>query len=223
MEQRLLRWLFIALLAVIIFLGFFTEPMALGLATHWDDEHYRYSGGTRPEALVLACLILALYIALVKAKWEKPYAALPGTVRRFFAFGIDFLLVMMSISPIVGILPVIVEWKRTGVFEWTIERNVPMPGDTLQTIAGLLVSVAALLMYYSVPLLRERPSPGACILGYVVVPDEGTDLSLRDALLRNCLGFVALASWYLTPFMGRDKKKGKIWPDKVFHTRAMLA
>jgi len=223
MDQSLLRWLFIALLAVIIFLSFFTEPMTLGLATQWENGNYRFSGGTRPEALVLTGLILALYIALMKAKRVKPYAPLPGAIRRFFAFWIDFMLVMMSVSPIVGILPVLVEWRRTGVHEWTIDRNVPMPGDSLQTIVGLLVTVATLLMYYVLPLLRERPSPGACILGYVVIPDEGVHLSLRDALLRTCLGFVALASCYLTPFVGRDKKKGKIWPDKVFNTRAMLA
>jgi hypothetical protein len=222
MEQRLLRWLYITLLSVILFLSFFTEPMTLGLATQWEDGNYRFSGGTRPEALVLAGLIVALYIALMKAKRVKPYAPLPGAIRRFFAFWIDFLLAMMSISPIVGILPVIVEWRRTGAVQWTIERNAPMPGDSLQTIIGLLVTMAVLLMYYVVPLLRERPSPGACILGYVVIPDEGVDLSLRDALLRTSLGFVALASCYLIPFVGRDKKKGKIWPDKVFNTRAML-
>lgn len=80
---------------------------------------------------------------------------------------------------------------------------------------------AALVFYYALPLIRCRPSPGACIVGYQIVPDEETIMSRRTAVLRTLLGFIAVAAAYLALFIGRDRKNGKFWLDKVFGTRAV--
>jgi uncharacterized RDD family membrane protein YckC len=81
--------------------------------------------------------------------------------------------------------------------------------------------VFTLAFYFTWPLVRRRPSPGACIFGYQVVPDEGTTLNLGHAILRMVLGFVAVGTWYVAPFVARDQKKGKFWLDKIFSTRAV--
>jgi len=84
------------------------------------------------------------------------------------------------------------------------------------------LTVVGLVFYFVLPLVRNHPSPGACIAGYQIVADDGIKLSAMDAVMRTLLGFIALCMWPLTPFLGRDRKKGKVWVDKVFRTRAVV-
>jgi len=120
-----------------------------------------------------------------------------------------------------GILPALTEWKRTGVLAWNFERTTQAPGDNLMaTIVGVSCFVG-LILYYTFPLVRGKPSPGDCIVGYQIIPDEGTTLSFRKALLRTLMGFIAAWAFYLAPFVARDRKNGKFWLDMVFGTRAV--
>jgi len=59
------------------------------------------------------------------------------------------------------------------------------------------------------------------VLGYQVVFEEGKTPSLGAAILRTLLGFLAVCAAYLAPFVGRDRKKGKFWLDKIFGTQAV--
>ena len=147
---------------------------------------------------------------------------LPGVVRRFVAFWLDFVLAMMAVAPIFGVLPALTEWRRTGVFKWVFERPNAAPGDGLLIAAQALVISVALVFYYAFPLLRRRPSPGTCMVGYQVIAEDGTTLNVRTALLRTLLGLIALCVAYLAPFIERDSKNGKFWLDKVFGTRAVM-
>jgi len=147
---------------------------------------------------------------------------LPGVLRRFLAFWLDFILAMVAVGPIFGVLPVLIEWRRTGVFEWTFERTSPAPGDKLLLTIGLLSCSVSTVVYYAIPLVRRKPSPGTCILGYQIVADDDLTVPLQTALLRTVLGFIALCVAYLAPFVARDRKNGKFWLDKVFGTRAVL-
>jgi uncharacterized RDD family membrane protein YckC len=108
------------------------------------------------------------------------------------------------------------------VFQWNFQRATHAPGDGWLTFTGIALCVAALVFYYAFPLTRCRPSPGACILGYQIVSDEGVTINARTAILRTLLGFVATCAAYLAAFVVRDRKKGKFWLDAVFGTRALL-
>jgi uncharacterized RDD family membrane protein YckC len=85
--------------------------------------------------------------------------------------------------------------------------------------AGLLTLVAVLL-YFAIPLLCSRPSPGACLLGYQVLPEDGQRLTLGKALLRLVIGLVAVCGAPLAPFVGGDRLV-KLWLDERFGTRAV--
>jgi hypothetical protein len=74
------------------------------------------------------------------------------------------------------------------------------------------------VLYYAIPLVRRRPSPGSCILGYQIVPDHEGTISVGIAVLRTFLGFIAVC---LAPFTARDQSKAKFWLDKLFGTRAV--
>ncbi len=221
MNIRHLRWVFVAVIATFLVLSFFYEMPAIGVSAQWTNDRYSYSGGTTPWAIASALLITVLYLLLMYASPSATGLPLPGVFRRFVAFWVDFVLGMIAIAPVLGILPLVREWRRTGIFAWTFVRTTPAPGDTLQATVGVLCCSVALVCYFALPLIRSKPSPGACILGYQVIPADGTTIGLRTAVLRTLLGFIAVCAPYLAPFVSRDRKSGQFWLDKIFRTQAV--
>ena len=221
MGVKELRWLFVAVLAVAVIIANISEPVTFGVSQQWTNGNYSFASGTHPVALTFTLIIAVLYLLLMLA--PPPYLGepLPGVFRRFVTFWLDFVLAMLLMAPIMGILPALTEWKRTGIFQWHFERTVHAPGDGWLVAAGFVLLVPGLVLYFVLPLIHRRPSPGECITGYQIVPDEGTTFTLRTATLRTLLGFIALSGWPLAPFIARDRKKGKFWLDAVFGTKAV--
>ncbi|MGB6742910.1 MAG: RDD family protein, partial [Terracidiphilus sp.] len=131
--------------------------------------------------------------------------------RRLGAFCVDFLLVLACISPVLGLIPILAEWRRTGVFAWSFVRASPAPGDSLLSVLTILLAIPALLVYFVCPLMRSRPSPGSCVLGYQIIGDGGTRITPLVALKRTVLGFT---------FLG-DRKAQVVRIDRWFGTHAV--
>ncbi len=223
MSVKHIRWFFTGVLGLVTLLAIlFPAPVTLGASSTWTNGSYRFAGGTRPAALVLSVLLTILYFALMVAAPPELGGSLPGVVRRFFAFWLDFFIAMMVIGPTFGILATIAEWRRTGVFVWMFERATPAPTDTWLTTGGASLVFVLLLFYFAIPLVRRRPSPGSCIAGYQIMPDEGQTITLGSAILRTIIGFLGVSMWPLTPFIARQRKRGKVWFDRPFSTHAAI-
>jgi uncharacterized RDD family membrane protein YckC len=216
------RWLLIGLVALwfVLTYAFPPEGGTIGLSGSYANGEYQFAGGTQPAALCFAVLMIISYILLIKSEQNvgKP---VEGVLRRFVAFWLDLIVAISILAPILGIVPTILEWRRTGEFQWTFERSTSASGDALQLALLLPLSFAALALYHALPLLYSRPTPGACIMGYRVVSDEGKMLTLQRALFRTLMGFIAACAAYLAPFIGRDRRKGKFWLDQMFDTHAV--
>jgi hypothetical protein len=221
MKINQFRWLFIAVLTAVLIISSASDFQTIGLTSEWNNGRYYFAGGTALWALAYALVLTGLYFLLMNASSCELGQPLPGVFRRFVAFWLDFILAIFAVGPVLGILPALTEWRRTGVFAWSFERTTPAPGDTLLAAVGLLLGLTTLVFYYALPLVLGKPSPGTCIVGYQVIPDEGKTLSFRRAVLRTLLGFIAPCAAYLAPFISRDRKNGKFWLDKIFGTRAV--
>lgn len=222
MTAKHMKWPFIGLLGAFILATNVAENSTFGISSEWSSKSgYRLSAGTQPWALVFSLVAIGLYFLLMYIPPARLSDPLPVLFRRFVAFWLDFVLAIMAIAPILGIIPMLTEWKRTGVFRWHFERSTHVTGDGYLAFGGVSVGFAALIFYYALPLFWSRPSPGTCIAGYQVVPDSGIKLTLRTAILRTLLGFIAAAGAYFAPFAERNRKQGKFWLDKVFNTRAV--
>ena len=46
------------------------------------------------------------------------------------------------------ILPALVEWRRSGVFEWSSEHNTPMASDSFVAWAGIIAGILVLVFYF---------------------------------------------------------------------------
>lgn len=223
MSVGVLRWLFAGLLAAVLIFGNVLDlpPVFIGISVGWTNGDYKFAGGTTPWAIALALLVIGLYFILMYGPPASTGQPLPGIFRRFVAFWCDFVIAIICIGPVLGILPVLSEWKRTGGFAWTIVRTTPVRGDSLEAAIGFVCAFGLLILYFALPLLKLKPSPGSCVLGYQILPEKGVSIDFRTAVLRTLLGFIAASGAFLAPFLDRDRKRGQFWLDKVFRTRAV--
>lgn len=127
-------------------------PAEFGISQQWANGNYSFAGGTHPVALPLSLIIAMLYILLMFAPPAYLGEPLPGVFRRFITFWLDFILAMLVIAPIVGILPALTEWERTGTFQWHFERTVHAPGDGWLIAAGLILFITYLAPF----IARDR-------------------------------------------------------------------
>jgi hypothetical protein len=220
MSTRQFRWLFAALATASVVIANLL-PAPVSVSAHWENGRYEFAGGTSPWALGFSAFTLWIYILLMDAAPVVSERPVPGLVRRFVAFWLDSVLATTITAPLLGIPPVLTEWTRTGTFRWDFQRTSSDASDITILLLSVVLDLGLLLFYYAVPVARGRPSPGACIAGYQVLPDAGTEMTLWRALARTSLGFVAVAGACLAPFVNRQKHEGKFWLDRVFHTRAL--
>lgn len=221
MQTRNFRWIFLPIVVCLLIWSYIPNSATIGASAQWVNGEYHFAGGTQPGAVALAVGMIGLYFFLMHSPVRYAEAPLPGVSRRFVAFWIDFILAMMSTAPILGIVPMLTEWKRTGEFAWNFERDTPAPYDWWISGAITLILFALLALYNAYPLLRRRPTPGSCIMGYMVVADEDSPLTLTEAFVRPLVGFFAVCTAYVAPFIGRDRANGKFWLDHLFGTHAV--
>lgn len=211
MNAKHFRWIFLALATAWYFYPDKTHQ-TIGIAEEiHNGEYYRIGAGTAPWALWFAGLISVLYVCLMISKPATPGQGFLGWWRRIAAFFVDFFLAMGIVSPVVGLIPVVAEWKRTGIFAWSFERTASAPEDTLVLALTMILGVSALLIYFALPLVRGRPTPGACALGYQIVGDGGARVTPLVALKRIVLGIT---------FLG-DRKRNVARIDSWFGTHAV--
>lgn len=212
------RWLFLTALLAIVICATFEPPTTVGFSEEWSNGKYSIAGGTSVWGLAMAIVMGFLYFWLLIAPCDGTTIPMPGIARRFAAFWIDFFVAMIAIAPVLGILPTVIEWKRTGVFAWTFERTVSAPTDNFVMAVTLPLMACALVVYFALPLLRGRPSPGAGVMGYQIVVANENPMTWKRATFRTLMGFVGLGAWFLTPLFWRDRRKGQFWLDRMAET-----
>lgn len=220
-----LRWTLVALLIVWLVWAFISSsPTKSGvyMSANYEDHQYWLSVATDPAELGCAVLLLMLYLVLLKgrvgAKEEKP---LRGVFRRLVAFWIDILAMFLLVEPLLAIVTLLSESVKTGEFQWNLERTTSSRGGGFEVGLLWLISCVLPVLYFAIPLVFQRPTPGTCVMGYRIAPDSGKNVTLTRAVLRSLLGFFAVCTAWAAPFIGRDRERGKFWLDKVFSTHAV--
>jgi hypothetical protein len=197
------------------------HPAVIGATMEYFDGRYYFAGGTSPTALLQSLLFIVCYRLLLGSKQSDLGRPFPGVVGRFVAFWLDFVLAISCVAPILGIVPALAEWSRTGSFEWNFERTEAATFDGFVTVGMVLLAFAALFFYFAWPLIRQRPSPGTCIIGYQVIADDGEVMTTKMALKRTAHGFLAVGNVFRGLFGKRDRERGKFWLDEKYATRAV--
>jgi uncharacterized RDD family membrane protein YckC len=172
----------------------------------------------------VAVVGIGLYVALLLSKVGADAMPLPHLFRRWLAGILDFAWAMVIPCAFIGLAAILFEYRRTGTFEWLVERQTPEPGDWLiGGVSVLLLLFVFIPTYFAVFWRLGKPTPGSCVFNFRIVTDEGRHLSFWKAELRAFLGSMALFAWpcwILAYWMKRDRSAGKFWLDVVFRTHA---
>jgi hypothetical protein len=220
MKTTTLRWLSLAYFLLLLAATEFRAHKLAGAGPTWLDGNYGFEAGALPWSLAIGVLGAGLLIALNSRSFVKSERPMPHLFRRWIAGWIDWILAFVLPTPFAGLAFAWVEYSRTGVFRWI--NQSPEPTDAQLGIIVLFIC-ATMVLYFAIPWWLGKPTPGACILGYRVSPDEGSQITFSGAILRVMLGSVALMawpSWILSFLAKRNRSAGKFWLDSVFKTHA---
>jgi uncharacterized RDD family membrane protein YckC len=215
-----LRWLSLAYFALVLAATEIRAHKLAGAAPTWLDGNYGFEAGALPWSLAVGILGLSLLFALISSSGGKTTGPMPHLFRRWIAGWIDWILAFVVPTPFAGLAFAWIEYRRTGVFKWISQS--PEPSDPQLGAIALFIFLSSVL-YYAIPWWLGKATPGACIFGYRVSPDEGSRLTLVSAIMRVLLGSVALLawpSWILSFFLKRNRSAGKFWLDAAFKTHA---
>lgn len=218
------RWISFGFFILLLFAMAIHSDESVGISINSKNGEYSFSGGAPPWSLAFGIAFAGLYIALSLSEVSPSFRPMPHLFRRWIAGLIDWVLALVGVAPYLGLVAVLTEYKRTGVFDWVIDRQQYDPGDWAPSLVGVLGLMFVFMPAYFVLCWRRgKPTPGACILGYRVLEDEGGSLTQWHAYLRALLGGVALLGWpcwILAYALKRDKAQGKFWLDQIFKTHA---
>lgn len=142
-------------------------------------------------------------------------------VRRFSAFLIDFFVVVAVLTPLVSLAPLTVEAFRTGTFVWAFERNYMVPSDWIIAISLFFVMLTLLMLYFALPIAKDRQTIGDYLMRLKVVPDQSAqvvDFGWRHAIRR---AFLLCCIWPLLSLLVR-RKDGTTWLDRRSNSRVHL-
>jgi uncharacterized RDD family membrane protein YckC len=224
MKAKDFRWFLLGYCALLIIALTLHSDETIGVNADWSNGQYSYRAGSAPWAISFAVVGAVLYILLQCSKVVASTRRMPHLFLRWTAGLVDFVLAIVVPSTFIGFAAVISEYRRTGAFDWLVERQEQQPGDWPFAVASVLLLMFVVApSYFAFPWWRGKPTPGSCIFGFRIVADEGTRLHFWQAGLRALLGSMALLAWpcwILAYWVKRDKSEGKFWLDAVFGTHA---
>src|ERR1700679_3189360 len=93
----------------------------IGFSYHSSSDGVDVSAGTHPALLVWAAFVLCFFVFLLKRRITTNLVGNAGLIRRVLAYMIDFLIVVVTTSCVIAIIPLSVEAHRVGHFEWSFQ------------------------------------------------------------------------------------------------------
>lgn len=211
------------LLSVGLCLAEFTGVKAVGFSVSGAGDNALVQGGSHPVLLIWDAVAIPLLASVMTREASYEIAGIPSWTRRFLAFMVDFLVVMMTLAPPMALIPLAAEAFRTGRFSWYFERRYMVTSDQGIAIPLTLSLMMLMALYFALPIVKSKQTVGCYLLAVKVVPDTsgGRRFGLSDGLKRVTLGFIGLCSW---PFLWllRRGDDGSTWYDRWTRCRVIL-
>lgn len=193
------------------FFWFSKESVGYFAETH--DGATQVQGGTTPITIIVGVIGFVLFYLLMRTEIRIEEVQVAALWRRFASFLIDFWFFVFSLSSIGAIVPLLAEAVRTGTFKWHFERDYLVAFDSV-SIVLIFAGMAAMILYFAVPLANRRQTTGCFILKIATVSGGGSliNLPLSTALWRIFKEFTGLCTPWRT-IRDRDSQ-GRTWYDR---------
>lgn len=135
------------------------------------------SAGTSPAAIIASIVMLVIYCLILSNRVAIHGSRVASIWRRAAAFVLDFWVVVFSMGALSGYCAVLLEAHRTGHFHWYFERDYAVATDGF-AVALIFVSLAALVVYFLLPLMKGGQTAGAWVFKIATVNMEGYAVAL---------------------------------------------
>jgi hypothetical protein len=210
---NVLRYLVAGVLAVHFIWFFLFSKESVGYFSETNNGATQTSVGTTPANLLLSIFGIALFCVLMSAEVRAGDFTIPPLWQRFAAFVLDFYFSVFVLGNMTAIVVLLLEAQRTGVFEWHIQRNYSVISDALG-FPVVLTSMAAMILYFVLPLARRTQTVGWFLLRIATVSAGGSALRLplSTAFWRTYKEFMGLCSPLRT--IRETDSQGRTWYDR---------
>jgi uncharacterized RDD family membrane protein YckC len=165
-------------------------------------------------------IIFLVFAVMFPRATRNDSEQLAGVWRRFGAFLIDFIVIILALSPILALPAIVTEYTYTNEFLWSFQREFSRSTDNAVIIPSVFILFAGLAYYFYKFTLLSKPTIGQYILGYRIIVTS-TAMSKPVAFKRVSLSMLGMCAWPIAIIHGLIKKR-VFWWDSGSGSRAIL-
>jgi uncharacterized RDD family membrane protein YckC len=143
-----------------------------------------------------------------------------GLWRRFGAFFLDFMSVLLVFTPVTVIPILIAEANVTGEYQWSFARDFARPSDNLYILPSVFTVFIVMYIYFLFYARSNKQTVGQYVLNYKVsasvVDDEKPKYGLRVLY-----SFIGLCAWPVSVILALRKPDKACWWDICTNTKVV--
>lgn len=193
----------------------------VGVSSSCVNSQCVVGGSSSIGSLIASLIIIGFLFLRPDQRTMANTNGVVGVWRRLGAFLIDFVLVLLVISPIAALPLLIAEASHTGAFEWSFVRKFARPNDGLFILPGVFAAFAALYFYFFYHPWKGKQTVGEYILGFKIV--AATNIGLNPTYgMRPLISFIGLCAWPISVYFALRKDDKRCWWDTESRTRAIM-
>lgn len=136
-----------------------------------------------------------------------------GVWRRFGAFLLDFLFVLLIVTPVAALPLLLAEANHTGTFQWSFERVFTRPDDDSYLLPGIFAGFLALFCYFYLHARVGRQTIGQYVMGYRVVRRVTQPDGKPKYALRVVLSIIGMCMWPVSVILALLDPQKAFWWD----------
>ena len=197
------------------------EEHTVGFSIQIINDDISVAGGTSILAIISSLIMIVL--TYLHYDIDSPISTnmVPTVSKRISSTIIDGIFTMVGIAGLVGLIPTFIEYSQTGVFSFSFERDHLRSTDTVTMLLSGVCSLFIAGIYFGYPLRTKKQTIGNYLTGIIVLPTTSDNVGWGKGLARLLLTFIAVAGFFITILIGRDKD-GRYWHDKATDTNVFL-
>lgn len=191
----------------------------VGVSSECINDTCSVTASTSLLSIGFGIVFIVFAVMFPRAK-RNDCEKLAGVWRRFGAFLIDFIVIILALSPILALPAIITEYTYTNEFLWSFQREFSRSTDNAVIIPSAFILLVGLVYYFYKFTLLSKPTIGQYILGYRIIVFS-TNMSKSVAFKRVGLSMLGMCAWPIAIIHGLIKKR-VFWWDSGSGSRAIL-
>lgn len=213
------RYLVLVLVIGVVLLSSWASGDSVGATSACENGQCIVSASTSSLSIFIAAAIVAFMFLYRQQVTEFEDKKIVGVWRRFGAFYLDFMFVLLALSPLAALPMVFAESGFTGEFQWSFEREFSRPTDSSYLLSSIFSVFVGLYYYFYKHGQLNRPTIGQYVLNYKVVRASSEEVPLYGR--RVLFSFFGLCACPISLVLALRRSDKAFWWDKVTKTRVV--